>query len=270
MESNKYTDKQVKKVVTPSMLNKMAVRSFFCQGAFNMERMQAAGWLYSLNPALKEIHTNKEDLSKSMKMHMEFFNTHPLLITFILGLVVAMEENKEDVDTIRAIKVSTMGPLGGIGDSLFWLTFLSISAGLGASFALQGSIVGPIVFFVLFNAMQFALKFGLMHYGYKTGVNSIATLKANTQKFTKSITILGLTVVGAMIASFIGLTTKIVIPAGEASVNLQESFDKVMPKLLPVAYTFLMLYLLRKKVSPLNLVLITLVIGIVGTYLGII
>lgn len=270
MESNKYRDQEVRKVITPSILNKVAIRSFFCQGAFNMERMQAAGWLYSLNPALKEIHKDKSDLSKSMKMHMEFFNTHPLLITFILGLVVAMEENKEDVNTIRAIKVSTMGPLGGIGDSLFWLTFLSISAGLGASFAIQGSIMGPIVFLLLFNVMQFVLKFGFIHYGYKTGVSSMATLKQNTQKFTKSITILGLTVVGAMTASFINLTTKIVIPAGDATVNLQESFDKVMPRLLPVLYTFFMLFLLRKKISPTLLVLITLIIGILGTYARII
>lgn len=269
MESNKYQNKEVKKVVTPQLLNQIALRSFFCQAAFNMERMQAAGWLYSLNPGLKKIHTNKEDLSKSMKMHMEFFNTHPLLITFILGLVLAMEENKEDVDTIRSIKVSTMGPLGGIGDSLFWLTFLSISAGLGASFALQGSVLGPIVFFVLFNAMQFGLKFGLMHYGYKTGVSSIAKLKENTQKFTRSITILGLTVVGAMVASFINLTTKIVIPAGDATVDLQASFDGVMPRLLPVLYTFTMLYFIKKKVSPTLLVLLTLVIGIVGAYTGI-
>ena len=269
MESNKYQDKEGIKVITPSILNKMAIRSFFCQGAFNMERMQAAGWLYSLNPGLKEIHKDKSDLSKSMKMHLEFFNTHPLLITFILGLVIAMEENKEDVDTIRAIKVSTMGPLGGIGDSLFWLTFLSISAGLGASFALQGSIVGPIIFFILFNAMQFSLKFGLMHYGYKTGVNSMSVLKENTQKFTKSITILGLTVVGAMIASFINLTTKVVIPAGQATVELQSSFDGVMPRLLPVAYTFFMLYLVKKKISPTYLVVLTLAIGILGTFANI-
>lgn len=269
MESNKYQDKEVRKVVNSSMLNLIAIRSFFCQGAFNMARMQAAGWLFSLNPGLKEIHKNKEDLSKSMKMHMEFFNTHPLLITFVLGLVLAMEENKEDTDTIRSIKVSTMGPLGGIGDSLFWLTFLSISAGLGASFAIQGSIVGPIIFFVLFNAMQFALKFGLMHYGYKTGVNSISMLKANTKKFTRSITILGLTVVGAMIATFINLTTTIVIPAGDATVNLQASFDGVMPRLLPVTYTFLMLYLIKKKISPTILVLLTLAIGIIGKYLEI-
>lgn len=266
MEFNKYEDQSVKKVITPSLLNKMAWRSFYCQGAFNMERMQAAGFLYSLLPGLKVIHTNKEDLKKSMKMHMEFFNTHPLLITFILGLVIAMEENKEDIDTIRAIKVSTMGPMGGIGDSLFWLTFLSIAAGLGASFALQGSVMGPIIFILLFNAMQFPLKFGLMYYGYKTGVSSISTLKENTQKFTRAISILGLTVVGAMIATFIKLTTKIVIPAGDATVDLQKAFDGVMPRLLPVCYAFLMLYLIKKKVSPTKLVFLTLIIGIAGSY----
>lgn len=84
--------------------------------------------------------------------------------------------------------------------------------------------MGPLVFLLLFNAMQFALKFGFVHYGYKTGVNSMATLKENTQKFTKSITILGLTVVGAMVASFIGLTTKIVIPAGASNCKLARKF----------------------------------------------
>ena len=117
--------------------------------------------------------------------------------------------------------------------------------------------------------MQFSLKFGLMHYGYKTGVNSMSVLKEKTQKFTKSITILGLTVVGAMIASFINLTTKVVIPAGQATVELQSSFDGVMPRLLPVAYTFFMLYLVKKKISPTYLVVLTLAIGILGTFANI-
>ncbi|WP_067139807.1 PTS system mannose/fructose/sorbose family transporter subunit IID [Oceanivirga salmonicida] len=269
MESNKYINREVKKVITSSLLKKMAIRSFYCQAAFNFERMQAAGWLFSLLPGLNAIHTDKEDLKKSMKMHMEFFNTHPLLITFILGLVIAMEENKEDIDTIRAIKVSTMGPMGGIGDSLFWLTFLSIASGLGASFALQGSIMGPIIFIVLFNVMQFSLKFGLMFYGYKTGVRSITTLKENTERFTKAISILGLTVVGAMIATFINLVVTVTIPAGEATVELQKAFDGVMPRLLPVCYTFLMLYLIRKNVSATILVFLTLAIGILGALVGV-
>ena len=149
-ENPEYQDQSVNKVVTSSDLVTMVWRSLFLQASFNYERMQACGWLYGILPVLKKIHTNKEDLSKSLKMHLEFFNTHPFLVNFIMGLVVAMEESKKDQNTIRAIKVATMGPLGGIGDALCWLTLLPITAGLGASMAMgpDPNPAGPIIFLV--------------------------------------------------------------------------------------------------------------------------
>ena len=173
--------------MTQKDLNKMTWRSLLLQASFNYERMQACGWLYSILPGLKKAHKDSdEDLSLAMKDHLEFFNTHPFLVTFIMGLVVAMEENKEDRNTIRAIKVATMGPLGGIGDALFWLTALPIFAGLGASFAMEGNIAGPIIFLIMFNIVHFGLRFGLMHYGYKTGVNSIGILKESTKLVSRA------------------------------------------------------------------------------------
>ena len=111
MESNAnvYVDKEKNKVLTKKDLNKMAWRALFVQASFNYERMQACGWLYSLIPGLKKIHKNKEDLSKSMTMHMEFFNTHPFLVTFIQGIVMAMEEKKKDIKTKKEIKIAIMG-----------------------------------------------------------------------------------------------------------------------------------------------------------------
>lgn len=266
MESNvQYENPAKEKVITKKDLNKMAFRSFFLQASFNYERMQACGWLYSLLPGLKKIHKNKEDLSNSMKDHMEFFNTHPFLVTFIMGIVVAMEENKEDRDTIRGIKVATMGPLGGIGDALFWLTALPIAVGIGASLAIEGNVVGPIVFLLLFNALHFGLRFGLMHYGYNTGVKAIQNLKESTKKVAHAASIVGLTVVGGLIASYVNLSTTLVITAGKAKVNLQtDVLDKVMPKMLPLGYAFLMYYLLKKGMSPLKLILITVIIGVAG------
>lgn len=266
MESNVVNINQDQnKVITKKDLNKMAFRSLFLQASFNYERMQACGWLYSLLPGLKKIHKNKEDLSNSMKDHMEFFNTHPFLVTFIMGLVIAMEENKEDRETIRGIKVATMGPLGGIGDALFWLTALPIFVGIGASLAIEGNIMGPVVFLLMFNALHFGLRFGLMHYGYNTGVKAISTLKESTKKVSHAASIVGLTVVGGLIASYIALNTTIVVVAGKAKVALQaDVLDKVMPNMLPLAYTFLMYYLLKKGLSPVKLILITVVIGILG------
>ena len=142
----------------------MVWRSLFLQASFNYERMQACGWLYSILPGLKKIHKNKQDLADSMKLHLEFFNVHPFLVTFVQGLVLAMEENKESQDSIRGIKIALMGPLGGIGDALCWFTLLPITASIGVSLAKDGNIAGPIVFLVLFNLVHFFLRFFLMHY----------------------------------------------------------------------------------------------------------
>jgi len=271
MESNVYKDQAVEKVVTKKDLNKMAWRSLLLQASFNYERMQACGWLYSMLPALKKIHKDKDDLSTSMKMHMEFFNTHPFLVTFIMGIVAAMGENKENPDTIRGIKVATMGPLGGIGDALFWLTLLPICAGIGSAIALDGSVAGPIVFLIVFNIVHFGLRFGLMHYGYNTGVGAIAKLKENTKYVSRAASILGLAVVGGLIASYIRFSTTLSITAGQAVVNIQtDLLDKVMPNLLPLAYTLLMYKGLKKGWSPVALIGVTVVIGVVGRMLGIV
>lgn len=271
MESNVgYVDQTAEKVITQRELNRMTWRSLFLQASFNYERMQACGWLFGLIPGLKKIHKDKDDLGQSMSMHMEFFNTHPFLVTFIMGIVIAMEENKEHPDAIRAIKVATMGPLGGIGDALFWMTLLPISAGIGASMAMEGNIAGPFVFLAIFNVVHFALRFGLMNYGYNTGVRALDALKAQTENISRAASILGLTVVGALIASFVNLTTSVVIQTEGSEVILQEVLDaQIMPKLLPLAYALLMYRLLKKDLSPVMLIVITVVIGVVGHVLGV-
>lgn len=271
MEYNidKYEDQEVRRVIDNATLNKMVWKSLWLQSSFNFERMQACGWLSGMTPALEKIHTNKNDLSKSMQQHMEFFNTHPFLVNFVQGIITAMEENKEDVSAIRGVKVATMGPLGGIGDALFWLTLLPIAASIGVQFAREGLIIGPIIFLVLFNGIQFALRFFLMHYGYKTGVSAISKLKESTQKVSRAATIVGLTVVGALIASYINLNIAYVLPIGPEGIPVQAGIiDKIMPRLLPVCYTFFMLFLIKKKVSPLKLIGITMAIGIIGKYIG--
>ena len=269
-EISTYEDTSGEQVITKKELHKMVWRSFFLQASFNYERMQACGWLYGMLPALEKIHKNKNDLAKSMKLHMEFFNTHPFLVTFIMGIVAAMEQNKEDQETIRGIKVATMGPLGGIGDALFWLTALPITAGIGAALAMDGNVLGPIIFLVLFNLIHFGLRFGLMNYGYSTGVRAIQSLKENTKLVSRAATIVGLTVVGALIASYISLKLPVVITAGQAKVALQaDVLDKVLPNMLPFAYTILMYYLLKKNFSPVKLIGLTVVIGLAGKICGV-
>lgn len=268
--NNGYVDNTKEKLVTKKELNNMVWRSFLLQASFNYERMQACGLLYSMIPALKKIHKNKEDLSRSMKLHMEFFNVHPFLVTFVQGIVTAMEENKESQESIRGIKIALMGPLGGIGDALFWFTLLPIASSIGVSLALEGSVAGPIIFLLLFNIVHVFLRFFLMHYSYKMGVDAIEKLKGDTEYVTKGSLILGLTVVGGLIASFVRLQIPYVIDMGKTTINVQtDVIDKIMPNILPLIYTLLMFYLLKKKYQPITLILITLVFGIAGSALGI-
>ncbi|PTX53996.1 PTS system N-acetylgalactosamine-specific IID component [Melghirimyces profundicolus] len=261
---------QPEKRLSRTDLMRMAVRSFFLQSSFNYERMQAGGWLYSLMPALKKIYRKREELSDAMKRHLDFFNTHPFLVTPILGIVAAMEESREKPDAIRGIKVGMMGPLGGVGDAVAWLTLLPITAGIGASIAMEGSLAGPIVFLLTFNAIHLMLRFGGIFYGYNTGVKALQKLKSGTQAISRAASIVGLTVVGGMIASYVKLSTPAKIPIGKESFEIQkELLDKVMPNLLPLTYTLLIFFLLKKGYSPLKLIGITVLIGVAGKYFGV-
>lgn len=264
-----YIDQTQDVELTKKDINVMAFRSLALQASFNYERMQAGGWLFTILPALRKIHKNKDDLKNSMHMHMEFINVHPFDVTFLSGLVLAMEKGKENISTIRAIKVALMGPLGGIGDALFWLTLLPICAGIGASLALEGNLSGPIIFLLMFNIVHFVLRFGLAHYGYHAGTSALSLLKTNTKKISHAASIVGMTVIGALIASYVRISTPFEINAGKAHIALQEDvLDKLMPNLLPLGFTLLIYTLMKYNVSPIKLIGLTVIIGIVGKLIG--
>ncbi|WP_426009058.1 PTS N-acetylgalactosamine transporter subunit IID [Aeromonas salmonicida] len=264
-----YEDQQLGAELTRQDINRFAWRSLLLQASFNYERMQASGWLYGLLPALQKIHTNPRDLSRAMKGHMGFFNTHPFLVTFVMGIVLAMERSKQNVNSIQSTKIAVGAPLGGIGDAMFWLTLLPICGGIGADLALQGSIMGAVFFFLLFNVVHFGLRFGLAHYAYRMGVAAIPLIKANTRKVGHAASIVGMTVIGALVATYVRLGTPLEITAGDAVVKLQaDVLDKLMPAFLPLLYTLAMYALIRHGWSPLRLIVITVVLGIVGKFAG--
>lgn len=196
-------------------LNKMVWRSLFLQASFNYERMQAAGWLYGILPGLKKIHKdNKDDLAASMSHNLEFFNTHPFLVTFVMGIILSLEQNKTDIPTIRAVRVATMGPLGGIGDALFWFTLVPITAGITSNMAIDGNIAGPFIFLLVFNIAQFAIRWYLMHWSYKLGTNAISVLTENAKEFTRAASILGIFIVGSLTCVYGSTKLGLEIPNG--------------------------------------------------------
>lgn len=192
-----------------------------------------------------------------------------------------MEEakaNGSDIDegTINSLKVGLMGPLAGVGDPLVWGTLRPITAAIGASLALTGNIMGPILFFLTFNAVRIAMKWYGLTYGYQKGLDIVKDLSGNLlQKLTEGATILGLFIMGVLVTKWTTINIPLVISrtegidGTEVITTVQNVLDDLVPGLLALALTLLMMKLLKKKVSPIWLIFILFAVGIIGYGLGI-
>lgn len=267
MASNEAT-----KVLTKKDINRLALQSMFLQASFNYERMQAGGFLVAMLPALKKIYKDdKNGLAAAMRDNLEFINTHPNLVGFLMGLLLSMEEAHADRATIKGIKVALFAPLAGIGDAIFWFTILPIVAGISASMAMEGSVIGPILFFLCYLAV-FCFRIVLTNLGYNLGTKAISVITTGAEKISKAATVLGCTVIGGLIAAYVKISVLVEIPVNEAkTVFLQtDFFDKIFPNLLPFGYVFLMYFFLtKKKVSPVVLIVTTFIVAILGSFLHI-
>lgn len=269
-----------KKLNKKDLIN-IFIRSNFLLGSFNFERMQAIGFCVSLLPALRKVYKdNKQEMAAAMKRHLEFFNTQPFLATPIMGITAAMEEKKAngaDISdqTISGVKVGLMGPLAGVGDPIFWGTLRPVLAALGAGIALTGSIMGPLIFFIVFNAIRLATNWYGVMYGYSKGTELVNEMGGNKMRFlTEGSSVLGLLVMGALVAKWTTVNMPLVLSsytnsAGEqVTTTVQTILDSLMPGIVPLLMTFACMWLLRKNVNPLIIILGLFALGIVGYAIG--
>ena len=296
--------------LTKSDRQKVWWRSTFLQGSWNYERMQNLGWAYSLIPAIKRLYTKKEDQAAALERHLEFFNTHPYVAAPILGVTLTLEEEKAngasiDDAAIQGVKIGMMGPLAGIGDPVFWFTVRPILGALGASLAASGNIIGPLLFFVLWNAIRMAFLWYTQELGYKAGSEITKDMSGGIlQDITKGASILGMFIIGVLVKQWVNIGFKIALPSttltdpkayveipngpvtGEKLVEilnrapgvnlgpvkqntLQGQLDSLIPGLLGLLLTFLCMWLLKKKVSPIIIIVALFIVGIVAHYFNI-
>ncbi|OJG76665.1 PTS system, mannose/fructose/sorbose family, IID component [Enterococcus pallens] len=262
--------------ITKKDLNKVFWRSFQMEFSWNYERQMNMAYAYAMIPILKKLYTTKEAMASSLKRHLEFFNTTPHVVTLILGINAAMEEENAndpsfDVTAIDSIKTSLMGPLAGIGDSLFWGTLRLIATGVGTSLALQGNILGPILFLVIFNVPHLLFRYFATGWGYKLGTGFLKKIQENgmMESLTFSAAIIGLMVVGGMTATMIEVNIPLQIGSGDNAVTVQSLFDDIVPKILSLGAFGGVFYLLKKDLNPLIILISIAVVGILGSLIGI-
>ncbi len=267
--------------LTPADIRGVFIRSNLFQGSWNFERMQALGFCFSMVPAIRRLYPeNSEERKQAIKRHLEFFNTQPFVAAPILGVTLAMEEQKAngaeiDDAAINGIKVGLMGPLAGVGDPIFWGTVRPVLAALGAGIAMSGSLLGPLLFFVLFNLVRLLTRYYGVAYGYSKGVNIVSDMDGGLlQKLTEGASILGLFVMGALVNKWTHVNIPVVVskitnPAGETTVTtVQTILDQLMPGLVPLLLTFGCMWLLRRKVNALWIIMGFFAIGIFGYWIG--
>ena len=232
-------------------------------------------------PTIKRVYSKKEDQIEALKRHLVFFNTTPAVCGPVIGVTIAMEEAKAsgaeiDDGTINSLKVGLMGPLAGVGDPLVWGTLRPITAAIGASLALSGTILGPLVFFLTFNAVRLGMKWFGLKYGIAKGMDIVKDLSGNIlQKLTEGATILGLFIMGVLVTKWTSINVPLVVsetpgPDGSMVVTtVQNILDDLVPGLLALGLTMLMMKLLKKKVSPIVLIFSLFAVGIIGYWSGI-
>ena len=286
-------------------------RHQFLQGSWNYERMQNGGWCYSMNPAIKKLYPAKEDQVAALKRHLEFYNTHPYVSSPVIGVTLALEEERAngapvDDAAIQGVKVGMMGPLAGVGDPVFWFTVRPILGALGASLALGGSILGPILFFVAWNVIRMAFEWYTQEFGYKVGSSIAKDLGGGMMgKITEGASILGMFIIGALVQRWVSISFTPIVSQitqqdgsyidwsqiqGNAdgiksaltqysslgatgldqikTTTLQGNLDQLIPGLAAVLLTLLCCKLLKKKVSPIVIILALFAVGIIGRLLG--
>ena len=257
------------------------IRSNFQQASFNYERIHGLAFCVDMIPTIKRVYSKKEDQIEALKRHLVFFNTTPAVCGPVIGVTIAMEEAKAsgaeiDDGTINSLKVGLMGPLAGVGDPLVWGTLRPITAAIGASLALSGTILGPLVFFLTFNAVRLGMKWFGLKYGIAKGMDIVKDLSGNIlQKLTEGATILGLFIMGVLVTKWTSINVPLVVsetpgPDGSMVVTtVQNILDDPVPGLLALGLTMLMMKLLKKKVSPIVLIFSLFAVGIIGYWSGI-
>ena len=248
------------------------------QACYNSERMMGIGFLHAMTPAFRKLYKDNKDLRiEAMQRHTSFFNCEPCLGSSIVGLVLAMEEQKAlgaelDNDAITSIKTGLMGPLSGIGDTLIQGVILPLLIAFAVDFAKGGNWVIPLVFSLVMAVIVFGISRFAFLQGYRKGSDAILSMLENgvIKRLISAASIMGCMVLGALVVNFVTMKCGISIPQAEGSFSMQEQlFDAILPSVLPLLLTLGCYKLLKAGKSSVLVMLVIIAIGVIGGLTGI-
>lgn len=272
MELPEYTKKLSKKTLVKTWLWTTST-----EACYNYERLQALGAANLMLTPIRELYDTNEERVKELKKYMVFYNSEVFTVGPIInGIACSMEEahaNGENITEkdINAVRTGLMGPVAGIGDTVMQGILFPILFGIGCSMALDGSYLGPILSFAIFDILIFGCGYFMFMTGYKQGKTSLLKILKNgtIDRIINSFSIVGLMVVGSMAATRVTVNTPLAIKIGEGTTTIQSVLDSLAPGLIPLGITLLVWWMLKKKINTVWIIIAIFLVGIAGYYSGI-
>jgi len=252
---------------------------------FTHQHMQTFGFMCAMIPVIKELYKDDTHRLRSLKTYTPFFNTEPQIGSMVVGISVGLEEARanghEEIDDemINGIRAGLMGPLAGIGDSLIPGTYIPILLSIALGLSTGGSVLGPLFYAVVYiTSMTLFMKY-IFDKGYELGGRAVdVIIGEQATAFRESMVMVGTIVIGALAASWIGVSTALKFDLGTYIVDgvekanvlvLQDTFNNIYPNLLSLLTVLFTWYLMtKKKMSPITVMLILVVIALVGVLIG--
>jgi PTS system mannose-specific IID component len=251
-------------------LNSVFWRWYFLgQAGWNYEKMQGLGYYFSIYPLLESVYgeqEDKEELKEASVNHLQFFNTNNTVAPMILGVNTAIEreEGLKAKEAVASIKTGLMGPLAGMGDTLFFMIPTTIIGSIASYLAIKGNPAGLLLWIVFGLIRLFCMRF-FVKAGYREGTKLISEIGTRLKKVTNAANILGITVVGALIPSVVKATFGYQFTHGAVKLNLQDIANQIMPGLAPALIVFLTYWILgRKKMNSTKVIFMLIVFGIIA------
>lgn len=269
--SNETTSAAFSKL-TKADLKRVRWRWYFLgEASWNYEKMQGLGYCFAMMPVLKKLYPDTDDLREALRTHTQYFNTHQEFCELILGIDCAMEEQDgaSVLPAVSSVKTGLMGPLAGIGDTLFGVIANTIFFSIGSYMALEGNPAG-IIAYLIWGLVRTFLRGQFIMLGYQQGTKIITTMSEKLNQLTAAASVLGVTVVGALISSVVSANVTTVFQMGDVTMEIQSVLDQIMPSLIPVLLVAGLYWLLGKKgMTSFKAILLVLAIGIVLGGIGI-
>ena len=258
-------------------LRKMWWNAGYVFAGFNMVKMEGNAFALTMAPVLEELYDNEEERKQALVRHNGFFNTHAVMFSLIAGITYALEKEKKTTgavtdEVIENIKASLMGPTAGIGDAFFFNCLRVIAAGIGIGLCEQGNILGTFLFILIYGVSQLVGRWYLLRIGYSFGTSFIDSIFESglMEPLTKSAGIVGLTMVGAMVATTVKVKLNWTIAVGQTSVVVLDIIESIMPGLLSIVLVFVLVRLIKKGVKPITLVFGILALTILLAAVGVV